>query len=202
MTFIDEAHHIVGSDIYIESLIESEIDPNTITEFTSSDYVKQILNIKTSIFVNLSATIDITSEYDYEYSFVNAINDGYLVEYEVDLLKVDYNLINQFNKLIEIINTNPEYKHIIIYCNSIKTSDECAKYLNDNGIISYSITSKNTILEREHCLNDFRNNLVKVITTVNCLNEGTDITIADTCIFLDDRASDINIISQNDSIVI
>ena len=79
MTFIDEAHHIVGSDIYIESLIESEIDPNTITEFTQSDYIKQILNIKTSIFINLSATIDITSEYDYEYSFVNAINDGYLV---------------------------------------------------------------------------------------------------------------------------
>lgn len=196
MTFIDEAHHIVGSDIYIESLIESEIDPNTITEFTQSDYVKQILNIKTSIFINLSATIDITSEYDYEYSFINAINDGYLVEYEVDLLKVDYNLINQFNKLKEIINTNPEYKHIIIYCNSIKTSDECAKYLNDNGIISYSITSKNTILEREHYLNDFRNNLVKVITTVNCLNEGTNITIADTCIFLDDRASDINIIQS------
>ena len=49
-------------------------------------------------------------------------------------------------------------------------------------------------MHRNNSLRDFKNGLVQVLCCVNCLSEGTDLPIADTAIFLNDRNREINII--------
>lgn len=192
--FIDEAHHIVGSDIYVNSLNDSNIEINE--NIYQKTYISKIIELKSKLVVNLSATLDINTEYDFEYDFVDAIRNGYLVNYELNLICVDYDILNQFKTLVNIINTNMEYKHIIIYCNTIETSKRCCEFLNNNNIITYNMTHKTTKINKEHYLRDFKSGLIKVITTVNCMSEGVDTPIADTCIFLDDRISEINIVQS------
>ena len=195
MIFIDEAHHMFGTKIYPKYLIKINEYINTEEQMT---YINKILNVNNRLTINLSATIDIRDENDYEYKFDKAIDDGYLTNYEINILYVDSlfnrNTNNDYRQIVNIINSNKEYKHIIIYCNHIETAENCNKILNENNIISYVLTSEIKLKKRERQLNDFRNGLVRVICSVNCLNEGTDLPIADTCMFLNDRQGEINII--------
>ena len=196
MLFIDEAHHIIGYEKYKKNCRFLDIDENLSDE--ELNYMTLIQNIDTKTTINLSATIDVKSEDDYEYKFDEAISEGYLTDYEINILYVD-SLFNNgdknnYNQIATVINENKEYKHIIIYCNRIETAEKCNLVLNNNEIISYVLTSNMSLNQREQRLKDFRNGLVRVICSVNCLNEGTDLPIADTCMFLNDRYGEINII--------
>lgn len=204
MVFIDEAHHIIKSEIYKQSMFENgfeeEFDPNNQT------YIDLISNaINTKLRINMSATIDIKTEYDYEFEFHRAIEEGYLTDYEINVLymnksfNIDTEIINEdtqkrLQQLVTVIKTNKEYKHIILYCSRIKIAELCKKVLSSNGIISSVITSETSKTTRNNAIEDFKNGLTKVICSVNCLNEGTDLPIADTAIFLNDRNAEINII--------
>lgn len=193
IAFIDEAHHIISPKLYSKS--QRQMDMNI--KPLDSDYITSILNIDTKLTVNLSATLDL-NENGYEYKFEKAISEGYLTDYEINILYVDKlfdnGINNDYNQIVRVINENKEYKHIIIYCNRIETAESCNRLLNNNNIVSYVVTSDMTTNQREKRISDFRNGLVRVICCVNCLNEGTDLPIADTCMFLNDRHGEINII--------
>lgn len=189
MIFIDEAHHILGSELY--SKYKDKIDFIKADE-EDETYLCSILNLKSIITVYLSATIDIESEYDYEYSMDQAIKDKYLCDYEIDMCYVSND--NREQELIRIINENKEYKHIIIFCNKISTANKLNIVLNQNNILSSVLTGKTKTNERNLLLESFKNGNLKVICSVNCLNEGTDLPIADTAIFYDNRRAEINII--------
>ena len=60
--FIDEAHHIIGSNL----------DDN-------ESYINKILSLKSNLTVYLSATIDVIYEHDYGYSLDQAIEEGKLI---------------------------------------------------------------------------------------------------------------------------
>ena len=189
MIFVDEAHHIIGSKLYKYY--------NEIIEMNES-YIDIIKNLECTLKIYLSATINVKHiENSYELDFNRAIKEGYLTDYEFNILYVEPNFEENYHKLIKIIKENKEYKHIIIYCNRIETAEYINKLLNKYKIISHIIVSKSensTELKREKILEDFRNGLVKVLCSVNCLNEGTDLPITDTCMFVNDRGSEINII--------
>ena len=213
--FIDEAHHILGSKLYkyydnkeyYSEDIDEDSDEDTdedVDEYSSqtssfkiepnSDYnsfISKIQNLNSTIKVYLSATIDNPT---YELPFDKANEEEYLSDYEFNILYVDPTFDSNYNQLVEIINENKEYKHIILYCNRIETANYINDMLKNNGIISEVITSEQSKMKRNRILNDFRNELIKVICSVNCLNEGTDLPIADTCMFVNDRGSEINII--------
>ena len=95
---------------------------------------------------------------------------------------------------MRIIQTNKEFKHIIVYCNQINTATNLNKFLIESGISSDIITGKTSGKKRDEILNSFRSGNLHVICSVNCLNEGTDLPIADTAIFYDNRHAEINII--------
>ena len=176
-----------NSNEYPEQIPKSKIEPNS--DYKS--FISKIQNLNSTIKVYLSATIDNPT---YELSFNKAIEEGYLSDYEFNILYVDPSFDTNYNQMIEIINENKEYKHIILYCNRIETANYINDMLKSNGIISEVITSEQSKTKRNRILNDFRNELIKVICSVNCLNEGTDLPIADTCMFVNDRGSEINII--------
>ena len=189
MIFVDEAHHIIGSKLYKYY--------NEVIQIKES-YINTIEKLECTLKVYLSATIDVKHfENSYELDFNRAIKEGYLTDYEFNILYVEPNFEENYRKLVKIINENKEYKHIIIYCNRIETAEYINDLLNKHKIISHVIVSRSdnsTELKREKILEDFRNGLVKVLCSVNCLNEGTDLPIADTCMFVNDRGSEINII--------
>lgn len=201
ITFIDEAHHVIKSEIYKQSLFECGINEVELKE----TYIDLISNsIKTKLKVNLSATIDINSEFDYEYDLHQAIEEGYLTDYEINVLYVNQlfkykditqeEYIERLKDIVRILKANKEYKHVLIYCSRIETAELCNQVLISNDIISHVITNESTKLHRNNSLRDFKNGLVQVLCCVNCLNEGTDLPIADTAIFLNDRNREINII--------
>ena len=185
--FIDEAHHILGSKLYKYYDIDYKSEYNS--------FIPKIQNLNSVLKVYLSATIDVKNiDNIFELSFDKAIEEGYLSDYEFNILYVDSDFDKDYHQLVDIINENKEYKHIILYCNRIETANSINKLLNKNNIISHTITSEDTKSKRNNILNNFRNGLIKVLCSVNCLNEGTDLPIADTCMFVNDRGSEINII--------
>ena len=185
MIFIDEAHHILGSELYQAFVNENEIDNN-------NNYITSILKLESKFIVYLSATIDIKTKYDYEYSMDQAIAEGFLSDYEIHLMYVSND--NKDRDLIKIIKENKEYKHIIVYCNQIATATRLVKYLNENQIPSDVVTSKTKKKDRNSIIDSFKNGLLKIICSVDCLNEGVDLPIADTAIFYNNRKAEINII--------
>ena len=189
MIFVDEAHHIIGSKLYKYY--------NEVIEMNES-YIDTIKNLECTLKIYLSATINVKHiENSYELDFNRAIKENYLTDYEFNILYVEPEFEENYHKLVRIIKENKEYKHIIIYCNRIETAEYINKLLNKYKIISHVIVSRSensTGLKREKILEDFRNGLVKVLCSVNCLNEGTDLPITDTCMFINDRGSEINII--------
>lgn len=196
ITFIDEAHHIILPEKYRK--IYNQMNDEEYIDENANDCLNLINKLKTKLKVNLSATIDVDSEQDYEYKFEKAINEGYLTDYEINILYVDSlfnnSINNDYTQIVNIINENKEYKHIIIYCNRIETTRACCETLNNSGIISYDINSEMRLKERRRKVEDFKNGLVRVICSVNCLSEGVDLPIADTCMFLNDRQGEINVI--------
>lgn len=201
ITFIDEAHHIISSETYKKLLFECGM----YEEEVKDSYIDLISNsVKTKLKVNLSATIDINSEYDYEFELNRAIEEGYLTNYEInvlyvnklfkykDILEEDYK--TRFLNIVNILNTNKEYKHVLIYCSRVEIANMCVEVLNANNITAHAVTYETKKKYRNHVLRDFKNGLVRVICSVNCLSEGTDLPIADTAIFLNDKGVEINII--------
>ena len=201
ITFIDEAHHIIMSEIYKQSLFECGV----YNEKVKDSYIDLISNsIKTKLKVNLSATIDINSEYDYEFKLNRAIKKRYLTNYEInvlyvnrlfkykDILEEDYKI--QLLNIVDILNSNKEYKHVLLYCSKIEIANMCVDVLNNNNITAHAVTCESNKKYRNNVLRDFKNGLVRIICSVNCLSEGTDLPIADTAIFLNDKDREINII--------
>ena len=185
----EDSDEYIDDDSYenLEQTPKSKIEPNS--DYNS--FISKIQNLNSTIKVYLSATIDNPT---YELPFDKAIEEEYLSDYEFNILYVNPSFDTNYNQLVEIINENKEYKHIILYCNRIETANYINDMLKSNGIISEVITSEQSKMKRNRILNDFRNELIKVICSVNCLNEGTDLPIADTCMFVNDRGSEINII--------
>jgi len=129
----------------------------------------------------------------FEYTLNDAIENGFLVPYTYYGLKdnIDYSKIRyQGNKY----NVNDLDRYLIIhsrneqiyneylekgkgfkavgFCCSIKHADEMAKFFNDKGIPSFSITSQSP--DRDELINKFRDNQFSVAFTVDLFNEGID----------------------------
>ena len=177
MMYIDEAHHIYVPEIYKE---------NNIKEGDIS-YIKQIQNYDAFKFY-FSATID---DYHYQFSFSDAISKGYLTNFNLEFFET--NVLDEHD-LYKIIYNNPQYQHIIVYCNNIKKCKKLSEYLMGKEIPSDIISAEINQSSRFKILDKFRKNELRVIFTVQCLSEGIDITCADTCIFYDKRNSTTNVI--------
>ncbi|AXX90373.1 hypothetical protein CKA55_12925 [Arcobacter suis] len=140
---------------------------------------------------------DIFELFDYnkvfEYTLFDAINNGFLVPFNyyglkdnIDYSKIKYNgaryNINDLNKYLIIPERNQriyeEYiekgkaNKAVGFCCSIKHANAMAKFFNEKGIPSVSLTSESK--NRDEVINKFTNNEIVVIFTVDLFNEGID----------------------------
>ena len=180
--FIDEAHHIYRPEIYV--------DNETIYDDTEEESFKDIINnLNAEKKIYLSATID---DANYKYSMRDAIDNGYLTDYDIHIPAYDDNITNQ--NIVDLINLHDEYRKILAYCNSVDNAKEISEYLNKHQIISASFDGETPLKQRMKHINDFENENIRILVTVNVLGEGINIPIADTCIFINNRESKINVI--------
>jgi len=180
--FIDEAHHIYRPEIYT--------DNETVFDDTEEESFKNIINnIMTEKRIYLSATID---DADYEYSLRDAIDNKYLTDYDITIPVYDNDVTNK--NIYDLIYNHPEYRHILAYCNTCDKARELSNYLDKNNITSRFFDGTTPMKKREDYIKDFENGLIRILVTVNVLGEGINIKIADTCMFVDNRESKINVI--------
>jgi len=180
--FIDEAHHIYRPEIYT--------DNETVIDDSNEESFRDIINnITTEKRIYLSATIDYA---DYEYSLRDAIDHKYLTDYDITIPVYDNDVTNK--NIYDLVYNHPEYRHILAYCNTCEKAKELSNYLDKNNITSRFFDGTTPMKKREDYIKDFENGLIRILVTVNVLGEGINIKIADTCMFVDNRESKINVI--------
>jgi superfamily II DNA or RNA helicase len=142
----------------------------------------------------VSATIpDIDNNIlSYEYNIDDAIRDCVIVDYHI-VIPV-FTDGDHDNGLRNIIHVHPEWTRILAYCNTILKASEFAEECVRNGIPAKSFSGKTPLKEREYIIDELRLGKIRVLVTVYTLSEGIDIKEADTCMFVDQRYSSVDVI--------
>lgn len=201
LIFIDEAHHILNYSGYMddssEELSLSSDDSEELYSYdseelilsqTNNSYIAKIQKMK-GRKIYLSATLD---NPDVSLSLDEAINRKYLVDYQFELIYIDMN--KKIESMERIFNGNKHYEHIIIFSNTIEQAKTIGTYFNSKNLKTEVLISETPKKEREAIIKEYENGNIRILSVVNCLNEGINIRNTDTVVFCDDRSSEINIV--------
>lgn len=146
---IDEAHHV-----FVENFKNDSDSLNISENSTYYDKIRQIvlntnsetppllkaIESESNNFTYYAFTATFKSKPDYKYPLSKAINDKILVPYELDIINVNEDTLEErFSKLIQILK-NDKYKRILIYVNKIRLAQLLSFYL---CLISADCKSKN-----------------------------------------------------------
>lgn len=215
--FVDEAHNIIGSDLYQKNGLDFK--SNMAKKVLN---VNTKLKVFLSATIKIDSNIDYEFEYDeavkeglicqyqlhlYNNEYIkNTIYDKN--EFEIykkylknkDDEKEFFKYYNRSKKVLNILQ-NKDYSNVIIYCSTQNIAKFVNKYLKKHDILSRIIISKDNDKEinttskyRRKLLNDFRKNKFRVLCAVDCISEGTDLPIANTTIFFNDKNSEVKIV--------
>jgi len=177
---IDEAHRIFKPKIY-KNDEEDELEEEKKDKYTLL-INQSILSNDNSIL--MSATIDSHEDFlYYEYSIREAINNGYLTDYQ--LIFPIFTDDPSDKNIAEYIIKKGE-SHMIIYTSTIPLCNSFVKILNDllpnsaKSIHSDIINKK----ERDQIIKDFDNGLIRFLVNVRVLVEGFNSPICSSVLFL------------------
>ena len=183
---IDEAHRIFKPEIY-KNDEEDDLEEEKEDKYTVL-INKAILSNKNSIL--MSATIDRREDFSYyEYSIREAINDGYLTDYQ--LIFPIFTDDPSDKNIAEYIIKKGE-SHMIIYTSSIDKCDSFVKILN--GLLPNSAKSIHSGInkkDRDQIINDFDNGLIRFLVNVRVLVEGFNSPICSSVLFLHMSSNDV-----------
>lgn len=135
-----------------------------------------------------SATL-INSNYIYHHD--EAVNNHYIVDFNMNIHYVDR---IDFDKIVNILETNQQYKHIIAYCNTKISAVFFSEKLKYHGITSACVHSSMTRDLITKNINDFKEGKIRVLVNCYLINEGVDIKICDCALFVENRNSKVQII--------
>ena len=170
--FLDEGHRIFKPMVYLES------------DLDNSKYIESIrTSVSTHRSVIMSATIDPIPHFNYySYPLRNAIQDGYLCDYQ--LICPIFNDDPSDRNIAEYIIKKGE-THCIIYTSSISECESFTNLLNvclpNSAKCIDSYTSKK---EREQIIRSFEEGSIRFLVNVRVLNEGFNAPICSSILFL------------------
>lgn len=184
---VDEGHHFSVPEIYREIIDDNE------SEASSADapvkFGAVISQIKCDQRVLFSATLD---NADYSYDLRKAIEEGFLVDYDINIPV----LIDSISGLAQLLLENPHFSHVLAYANRLEEArefrDECLKRHISCGYLDGTMRKE----EREFVLEQFKCGKLRVISSVGTIGEGIDLIIANTCLFITRKNSRIAIIQH------
>ena len=140
---IDEAHHVFNVSCHnISNFTEDyentfynkirQIVLNTSHELNVNNNNTNVMRNNDNLLNNFTYyafTATFESKPDYKYPLSKAINDKILVPYELDIVNIcEDTLEERFSKLIQILK-NDKYKRILIYVNKIRLAQLLSFYL-------------------------------------------------------------------------
>jgi len=215
---IDEAHHIYNPKYYAYEHINDKIKIqkklenifNKIILFSATienaDYRYELRKaIKNRYITDFRFDINfVPFDEENEEKKENEDNENKKEENENKIIKLT-------KKEYYICKNIVFYKHRLIFCNTIENANKCKNMLElyneenkefiDNVEISpftniYVISKDTSENKRNKIIEEFENDISgnTIIISVNVLNEGVDIPCAESCIFIDDRNSPVNIV--------
>ena len=230
---LDECHHLCNSDYCINSEGEQElVEQNKCrnTDILSLNIKKQIgltATMKKFDSENKQTRIDNFDENKFgkvidEKSILWGINKGYICDYSLSMLKVDYDVIEEMiNKnegigihkddyylylsayisLISILNYGS--KKILIFTNRICDIEKVYYFINmliptlsiSIGIDDIFKIDKNTENTRD-IIGNFESRNIAIMINVFKIGEGVDIPCLDSVLFADNMLSSIRIIQS------
>lgn len=140
----------------------------------------------------------------YEINFIEAIQRGWLTPFTYYGVKddIDYSSIrwlgqryDQEQLLFEQLQEDRAQKIFVEwnrlkqtrtlgFCSSIEQADFLANYFTDKGIKAISLTSQTRDISREEAIKKLENLEIEIIFTVDLFNEGVDIPLVDTLLFV------------------
>lgn len=162
--FIDEAHHFENGAWEMEECV-----------------------ISRKYF--FSATLEIPN---YKYDHSKAVKNNYIVNFNMNI----YNVVDEESMLnvVKVLQNNPNYKHVIAYCNEKVLAVMLTIILKDHGIAAECVHSGMYRKDINRNINDFKENKIRVLVNCYLINEGVDIKICDCALFYNNRRSEVQIV--------
>jgi DNA repair protein RadD len=106
-------------------------------------------------------------------------------EYKSSEMEAKYNTrANNQSVVSELIEKASERSHWLIFCSGIKHSENIAAELNSKGIKAASLSSHNSMDEREELLRQFEAGEIRALCNVGILTTGYDFPALDCIVFL------------------
>jgi len=171
---VDEAHHLEGFN-------------------KETKWRQHLKNITTSKYVLLSATLE-DENVDVDYDMQFGIKNKYIADSCLVIPVFKENIGGYMEQYPTLLKRHPEFKHTLAYCNSKESGKKFNEILNNSGIKSIYFDGETDVKIRQQYIKEFENSKYQVMVTINTLNEGINIPIANTCLFVEQRESAINII--------
>jgi superfamily II DNA or RNA helicase len=167
--FIDEAHHLEGSD----SKLKENID-----------------KIKSDKEIHFSATFHDTSDIHYNYPLRSAIDSGWVSDYV--LYFSFFNTTSRMEAMINMLKDKQNYFPMFIYFNS---TDRCKEFYDKAKAVKISVDyldGSSSITKRKDVKSRLISGKLDVLSLCGVYNEGVSIDNIKTVMFGDLRYSDIN----------
>ena len=191
---VDEAHHADNNGVEGGSLDAIA----TITE-------------RSPRTLRFSATFDDEvdpNEIIYSYTLDQAIDDGYLTDYEIvvpslrPFVEVAASVaadeetpkLDSQPALAGAIANHPTWGHVLAYCNERPAGQRFVEECKAAGLTAAYFDGDTSLEERRKIISRFERGAIRVLSTVRVLGEGVDIPIADTCMFVEPRGSHVNVV--------
>jgi len=138
----------------------------------------------------LSATLP-PGNYDFSYSTHDAIRDGVLCDYKVDVPL--FTLGDQFTAMVALIANQPAWLHILAFFNTNASAAAVVSLLNAAGVTAAAIHGSTSVVEKTRLLAEFAAGTLRVLASSRLVSEGVNMPIADTCIFVEGRCSTVDV---------
>jgi len=148
-----------------------------------------IRDIKATRTILLSATI---SNADHIYELRDAINDNVLTDYDVTI--PIYSSIPDLQQQVDFISHNKQFIRILAYCNSLKTAKELQETCIARKIPAGYFDGNTDMYTRMRIIDKLSKGEIRILCTVRTIGVGTNIPSADTCWFVEERRSVIDVI--------
>ena len=100
-----------------------------------------------------------------------------------------------WNEILKKVS-NPKAMRSLAFCVSVEHADSMATFFNTQGLKAVSVTGGTSSEVRSKALQDLRQGLIQVITTVDVFNEGVDIRELDTLLMLRPTESPVVFLQQ------
>jgi len=187
---------LISNDAAASAIESSSDDASTVDDILASNNTTQhktrgeiIRDIKSTRTILLSATI---SNADHIYELRDAINDNVLTDYDVTI--PIYSSIPNLQQQVDFISHNKQFVRILAYCNSLRTAKELQEMCIARKIPAGYFDGNTDMYTRMRIIDKLSKGEIRILCTVRTIGVGTNIPSADTCWFVEERRSVIDVI--------